>query len=100
MLDGINDQPEHARELIKLLKGIPTLMNLIPFNPFEGSGYRSSPKKAVLRFSEILNKAGMTTVVRKTRGDDIDAACGQLAGRIEDKSRRHRRFIEPRFGME
>ena len=100
MLDGINDQPEHARELIKLLKGIPTLMNLIPFNPFEGSGYRSSPKKAVLRFSEILNKAGMTTVVRKTRGDDIDAACGQLAGRIEDKSRRHRRFAEPRFGME
>jgi len=100
MLDGINDQPEHARELIKLLKGIPTLMNLIPFNPFEGSGYRSSPKKAVLRFSEILNKAGMTTVVRKTRGDDIDAACGQLAGRIEDKSRRHRRFVEPRFGME
>mgnify|MGYP001813930223 FL=1 len=100
MLDGINDQPEHARELIKLLKGIPTLMNLIPFNPFEGSGYRSSPKKAVLRFSEILNRAGMTTVVRKTRGDDIDAACGQLAGRIEDKSRRHRRFVEPRFGME
>ena len=100
MLDGINDQPEHARELVKLLKGIPTLMNLIPFNPFEGSGYRSSPKKAVLRFSEILNKAGMTTVVRKTRGDDIDAACGQLAGRIEDKSRRHRRFAEPRFGME
>ena len=100
MLDGINDQPEHARELIKLLKGIPTLMNRIPFNPFEGSGYRSSPKKAVLRFSEILNRAGMTTVVRKTRGDDIDAACGQLAGRIEDKSRRHRRFVEPRFGME
>jgi 23S rRNA (adenine2503-C2)-methyltransferase len=100
MLDGINDQPEHARELIKLLKGIPTLMNLIPFNPFEGSGYRSSSKKAVLRFSEILNRAGMTTVVRKTRGDDIDAACGQLAGRIEDKSRRHRRFVEPRFGME
>lgn len=100
MLDGINDQPEHARELIKLLKGIPTLMNLIPFNPFEGSGYRTSSKKAVLRFSEILNKAGMTTVVRKTRGDDIDAACGQLAGRIEDKSRRHRRFEEPRFGME
>ncbi len=100
MLDGINDQPEHARELIKLLKGIPTLMNLIPFNPFEDSGYRTSSKKAVLRFSEILHKAGMTTVVRKTRGEDIDAACGQLAGKIEDKSRRHRRFVEPRFGME
>ena len=100
LLDGINDQPEHARELIKLLKGIPALMNLIPFNPFAGSGYRTSSKKAVLRFSEILHKAGMTTVVRKTRGEDIDAACGQLAGKIEDKSRRHRRFAEPRFGME
>jgi len=100
MLDGINDKPEHARELIKLLKDIPTLMNLIPFNPFEGSGYRTSSRNAVMRFSEILHKAGMTTVVRKTRGDDIDAACGQLAGKIEDKSRRHRRFAEPRFGME
>jgi 23S rRNA (adenine2503-C2)-methyltransferase len=100
LLDGINDQPEHARELIKLLKGIPTLMNLIPFNPFQGSGYNTSSKNAVLRFSEILHKAGMTTVVRKTRGEDINAACGQLAGKIEDKSRRHRRFAEPRFGME
>ena len=100
MLDGVNDQPEHAHELIKLLKGIPTLMNLIPFNPFEGSGYRTSSNNAVRRFSEILHNSGMTTVVRKTRGDDIDAACGQLAGKIEDKSRRHRRFEEPRFGME
>ncbi len=100
LLDGVNDKPEHARELIKLLKGIPTLMNLIPFNPFEGSGYTTSSKQAVSRFSEILHNAGMTTVVRKTRGDDIDAACGQLAGKIEDKSRRHRRFVEPRFGME
>ncbi len=100
MLEGVNDRPEHARELIKLLKGIPTLMNLIPFNPFEGSGYRAPSRNAVSRFSDILHKAGMTTVVRKTRGDDIDAACGQLAGKIEDKSRRHRRFAEPRFGME
>jgi len=100
LLDGVNDKPEHARELIKLLKGIPTLMNLIPFNPFEGSGYKTSSKQAVARFSEILHHAGMTTVVRKTRGEDIDAACGQLAGKIEDKSRRHRRFEKPRFGME
>lgn len=100
MLDGINDKPEHARELIKLLKDIPTLMNLIPFNPFEGSGYRTSSRNTVMRFSEILHKAGMTTVIRKTRGDDIDAACGQLAGKIEDKSRRYRKFAEPRFGME
>ncbi len=100
LLDGVNDKPEHARELIKLLKGIPTLMNLIPFNPFEGSGYKTSSKQAVSRFTGILHKAGMTTVVRKTRGEDIDAACGQLAGKIEDKSRRFRRFVEPRFGME
>ncbi len=100
MLDGINDHPEHARELIKLLKGIPTLMNLIPFNPFIGSGYRTSSKNAVSRFREILHDSGMTTVVRKQRGEDIDAACGQLAGKIQDKSRRHRRFAEPRFGME
>ena len=100
MLDGINDQPEHARELIKLLKDVPTLMNLIPFNPFEGSGYRTSSTNAIDRFRKILHDSGMTTVVRKTRGEDIDAACGQLAGKIEDKSRRHRRFAEPRFGME
>ena len=100
MLDGVNDRPEHAHELVKLLKDIPTLMNLIPFNPFEASGYRTSSRNAVMRFSEILHNAGMTTVIRKTRGEDIDAACGQLAGKIEDKSRRHRRFVEPRFGME
>jgi 23S rRNA (adenine2503-C2)-methyltransferase len=100
MLAGINDQPEHAEELVRLLKGIPTLMNLIPFNPFEGSGYQTSSGNAVMRFSRILQSAGMTTVVRKTRGEDIDAACGQLAGQIEDKSRRHRRFAEPRFGMQ
>ncbi|HEB82442.1 MAG TPA: 23S rRNA (adenine(2503)-C(2))-methyltransferase RlmN [Gammaproteobacteria bacterium] len=99
MLAGVNDQPEHARELVRLLKGIPTLMNLIPFNPFEGSGYSTSSGNAVSRFSRVLHDAGITTVVRKTRGEDIDAACGQLAGRIEDKSRRHRRFTEPRFGM-
>lgn len=99
MLAGINDQPEHAHELIRLLNGIPTLMNLIPFNPFEGSGYRTSSGNAVSRFSKVLHEAGITTVVRKTRGEDIAAACGQLAGKIEDKSRRHRRFVEPRFGM-
>lgn len=99
LLDGINDRPEHARELITLLKGVPTLMNLIPFNPFADSGYKTSSKQAVSRFSEILHNAGITTVVRKTRGEDIAAACGQLAGKIEDKSRRHRRFVEPRFGM-
>jgi 23S rRNA (adenine2503-C2)-methyltransferase len=99
MLDGVNDSQQHARELIKLLKGIPVLMNLIPFNPFEGSGYKTTPMKEIEKFSDILINAGMTTVIRRTRGDDIDAACGQLVGKVEDKSRRHRRFSEPRFGM-
>lgn len=99
MLDGVNDTEQHARQLAKLLKGIPALMNLIPFNPFEGSGYKTTPVKNIEHFSNILIKAGMTTVIRRTRGDDIDAACGQLVGKVEDKSRRHRRFEEPRFGM-
>ena len=100
LLDGVNDTDQHAHELIKLVKGIPTLMNLIPFNPFAGSGYTTSPRKRVERFNKILADAGITTVVRRTRGDDIDAACGQLVGKIEDKSRRHRRFEEPRIGMQ
>ena len=99
LLDGINDSDTHAHELIRLVKGIPTLMNLIPFNPFEGSGYRTSPDNRVRRFSQILADAGITTVVRRTRGEDIDAACGQLVGKVADKSRRHRRFEQPRFGM-
>lgn len=100
MLDGVNDTDQHARELIKLLKDIPALMNLIPFNPFKGSGYKTSSMKRIEQFSQILIKSGMTTVVRRTRGDDIDAACGQLVGKVEDKSRRDRRFVEPRFGMD
>jgi 23S rRNA (adenine2503-C2)-methyltransferase len=99
LLDGINDSDTHAHELIRLVKGIPTLMNLIPFNPFEGSGYHTSPDNRVRRFSQILADAGITTVVRRTRGEDIDAACGQLVGKVADKSRRHRRFEQPRFGM-
>ena len=100
LLDGVNDTDQHAHELIKLVKGIPTLMNLIPFNPFAGSGYTTSPRKRVEQFNKILADAGITTVVRRTRGGDIDAACGQLVGKIEDKSRRHRRFEEPRIGMQ
>ena len=99
LLDGVNDSDDDARELIKLVKGIPTLMNLIPFNPFESSGYKTSSNNRVNRFFKILADAGITTVIRRTRGDDIDAACGQLAGKIEDKSRRHRKFEEPRIGM-
>ena len=99
MLDGVNDSPQHARELVSLLKGLPVMMNLIPFNPFEGSGYTTSPTRRIEAFAKILMAADMTTVVRRTRGDDIDAACGQLVGKVEDKSRRARRFVEPRFGM-
>jgi len=100
LLDGVNDSDRHAQELVNLVKGIPTLVNLIPFNPFEGSGYRTSPAKRVDRFNRILANAGITTVIRRTRGDDIDAACGQLVGKIADKSRRYRRFEEPRIGMQ
>ena len=99
MLDGVNDTPQHARELVNLLEGLPVLMNLIPFNPFEGSGYKTSSRRRIEAFAKILIAANMTTVVRRTRGDDIDAACGQLVGKVEDKSRRARRFVEPRFGM-
>ena len=74
LLDGVNDSDDDARELIKLVKGIPTLMNLIPFNPFESSGYKTSSNNRVNRFFKILADAGITTVIRTTRGDDIDAA--------------------------
>ena len=92
MLDGVNDSPEHARRLLKLLRQLPSKVNLIPFNPFEGSGYRTSPPERVEAFREILLKAGLVTITRKTRGDDIDAACGQLAGRVQDRTRRTQRL--------
>lgn len=99
MLDGVNDSMADARELVKLCKGMSVLINLIPFNPFEGSGYKTSRPEVVRRFQDVLMKASITTVVRKTRGDDIDAACGQLVGKVADRSRREQRFIKPRFGM-
>lgn len=99
MLAGVNDSDKDAQALIKLLKGLSVMVNLIPFNPFENSGYSTSSPEAVKRFQDKLHKASITTVIRKTRGDDIDAACGQLVGKVADKSRRHVRFIKPRFGM-
>lgn len=92
LLAGVNDQPEHAEQLVKLLKNTPCKMNLIPFNPFPHSGYDRPSGNAVRRFQEHLQKAGMNTTVRKTRGDDIDAACGQLVGNINDKTRRSARY--------
>ncbi len=88
MLDGVNDSIAHAKELIRLLEGTPSKMNLIPFNPFPGSEYRASPPERVEAFRQRLMKAGIISITRKTRGDDIDAACGQLVGRVNDKSRR------------
>jgi 23S rRNA (adenine2503-C2)-methyltransferase len=88
MLDGINDKPEHARQLVKLLRNVPAKLNLIPFNPFPQTDYKCSTPENLQRFSQILIKAGLITTTRKTRGDDIDAACGQLAGKVNDKTKR------------
>ena len=95
MLDGVNDAPEHARQLISLVKGVACKFNLIPFNPFPDSGFDRSPPDRISAFRDILMKAGLVTTVRKTRGDDIDGACGQLAGQVQDKTRRKlRRSME------
>jgi 23S rRNA (adenine2503-C2)-methyltransferase len=98
MLDGVNDQPEHARQLVKLLKGFPCKVNLIPFNPFEQSGYQRSSSEAIDRFWQILHKNRIVATKRKTRGDDIDGACGQLAGQVNDRSKRVLKFVKPRYG--
>ena len=88
MLDGVNDSDLSARELIALLAEIPCKINLIPFNPFPQSSFKRSPSERIRSFSELLNAAGIVTTTRKTRGGDIDAACGQLAGMIKDRTRR------------
>lgn len=89
MLDGVNDTLEDARTLVKLLKNVPSKVNLIPFNPFPQSAYRCSNSATILKFRDVLHNAGIVTTIRKTRGEDIDAACGQLVGQVQDKSRRH-----------
>jgi len=86
MLDGVNDQPEHARELAQLLHGKPAKLNLIPFNPFPGTQYRRSPQAVIERFRDELMRRDIIVTIRKTRGDDIDAACGQLAGQVTDRT--------------
>lgn len=92
LLDGVNDSVQDAKDLMKLLKGLPTKINLIPFNPFPGTDYKCSPKKVITRFQKQLLDAGFVATVRKTRGDDIVAACGQLAGEVQDKTRRTERL--------
>ena len=101
MLDGVNDQLEHARQLIELVKpihgaGIRCKFNLIPFNPFPASGLLRSPQKQVQAFAQAMSDAGIVTTVRKTRGDDIDAACGQLAGDVKDRTRAAERMARQR----
>ena len=102
MLDGVNDSPEHARQLIELVrqhasgKGVWCKFNLIPFNPFPASGLLRSPTERVQAFAKILLDAGIVTTVRKTRGDDFDAACGQLAGDVRDRTRVAERIAQQR----
>ena len=86
MLDSVNDRPEHARELAVLLRGRPAKVNLIPFNSFQGTRYRRSPESVISSFRDRLLKDGVIATVRRTRGDDIDAACGQLVGRVVDRT--------------
>ena len=88
MLDGVNDTPEHARQLLALVKDVPCKFNLIPFNPFPNSGYRTSRPQHIRQFRDILMQSGYVVTTRKTRGEDIDAACGQLAGKVQDKTKR------------
>lgn len=92
MLAGVNDSVAHARELVKLLEGVPAKVNLIPYNPFPQGRFQRSDQTAIDRFRDVLQRANLTTITRKTRGDDIDAACGQLAGRIHDRTPRSQRI--------
>ena len=110
MLDGVNDSPAHADALVALVKGraeatraigpVSCKFNLIPFNPFPASGLHRSPRERVLAFAERLQEAGIVTTVRKTRGDDIDAACGQLAGEVQDRTQARERLSQRRAVFE
>ena len=88
MLEGVNDQPEHAQQMIKLLKNLPSKINLIPFNPFPHAPYGRSSRNRIISFQKTLSDAGFVCTIRQTRGDDIDAACGQLVGQVADRTRR------------
>jgi 23S rRNA (adenine2503-C2)-methyltransferase len=94
MLAGINDTHEHAKQLIKLLNGMRVKVNLIPFNPFPRTNYKRSDQETIYRFQDALINSGIHTTVRKTRGDDIDGACGQLVGQVKDKTRRQEKYLQ------
>jgi 23S rRNA (adenine2503-C2)-methyltransferase len=93
MLDGVNDTPEHAQALVQISQRVPCKFNLIPFNPFPESGLTRSPRERVTAFAHVLQDAGVVTTVRKTRGDDIAAACGQLAGEVQDRTNVAKRMM-------
>ena len=99
MLKGVNDHPEHAKQLSKLLRNVPSKVNLIPFNPFPMTQYERSPLKAINAFRDVLVAKGINTITRKTRGDDIDADCGQLAGQVKDRTRRSAQWQKLQFGL-
>jgi 23S rRNA (adenine2503-C2)-methyltransferase len=94
LLAGVNDSVALARELVQTVKPVPCKINLIPFNPFPDSGYDRSATPAIAAFRDVLQQAGLTTTVRKTRGDTIDAACGQLAGQVHDRTKRVQRRLQ------
>ncbi|TBW35875.1 23S rRNA (adenine(2503)-C(2))-methyltransferase RlmN [Azotobacter chroococcum] len=96
LLKDVNDQPEHAAQMVELLRDVPCKINLIPFNPFPFSGYERPSNNAIRRFQDLLHQAGHNVTVRTTRGDDIDAACGQLVGQVMDRTRRSERHIAVR----
>jgi len=98
MLEGVNDAPEHARELAELLRTVPSKVNLIPFNPFPDSGFVRSDEARVKRFQRILLDAGYVATIRRTRGEDIDAACGQLAGQVVNRMKKKSIPIHPTPG--
>lgn len=100
MLKGVNDQPEHAKQLIKLLHDVPSKVNLIPFNPFPMTEYERSSLNAINAFRDILMAKGINTITRKTRGDDVDAACGQLVGKVKDRTSRSARWQKIHFNRE
>ncbi len=93
MLDRVNDAPEQARRLVALVRDVPCKFNLIPFNPFPNTEFRTSSRTRILAFQNVLREAGLVATVRRTRGEDIDAACGQLAGQVQDKTRRRAQRI-------
>ena len=99
MLDGVNDTVAHARQLLNVVKDVPCKFNLIPFNPFPDSGYDTSKPDNIRRFRDVLMQAGYIVTTRKTRGDDIDAACGQLAGKVQDKTKRSLRRISVKVAV-